>query len=231
MKKGQKEYTVVIPHPDKVLILISKTNWNSLFSKWIKTKEGKDVELFTDIAEDEGFERRFQQNVSVGKVIGTGANVYGVKVGDMAIIDYLVTGNNDYTVGFVNGERIVAVDAVTTYHEEDSPPNMNGRNAYVIGDYDNLSPLYGVVRDKKVIPRNPYVFLVYENPLKLSVSEQGLQYEEMDKVCTRKVLGSHEESICQEGDTVVIKEGDLFERVVDEKILSIIFEQEIIAVK
>lgn len=231
MKKDAKEYVVVTPNPDKVLILITKTNWNSIFSKWIKTKKGKDVELFTDIPEDDGYERRFQQNVSVGKVIGTGANVTGVKVGDMAIIDYLVTGNNDYTVGFVNGDRIVAVDAVTTYHEEDSVPNMQGRNAYVVGDYDNLSPLYGVVREKKLIPRNPYVFLVYENPLKLSVSDAGLQYEEMDKVCTRKVLSSHEESICEDGDTVVIKELDLFERIVDNKILSIIFEQEIIAVK
>lgn len=231
MKKDVQLITNVTAHPDKVLILITKTNWNSLFSKWIKTDEGKEVELFTDIAEEEGYERRFQQNVSVGKVIGTGKNVLGVQPGDMAIIDYMVTGNNDYTVGFQNGERIVSVNAFTTYHQEDSPPNMNGRNAYVKGDYEELSPLYGIVRNKKCMPRDPYVFLVYENATKLTVSDKGLQFEEVDRICTRKILSSFPGSICKEGDMVIIKEFYLFERNIDEKILSVTFEQDIIAVK
>lgn len=231
MKKDVKEVVVITPNPFKVLIKISKASWNSLFSKYIKTKEGKEVELFTDIPEDDGYERRFQQNVSVGKIIGTGSHVLGIEPGDMAIIDYIVTGNNDYTVGFVNEERVISINADTTYHQEDSPPNMNGRNAYVIGDYDEISPLYGVVRNKKLIPRDPYVFLVHENPVKLTVSDKGLMLEEVDKICTRKVLGAPAACVCHEGDTVVIHELDIFERQVEGKVLSVIFKQSIIAVK
>lgn len=225
-----KEKMTLTPHPNKILVKITKANWNSLFSKYIKTSDGKEVELFTDIQEEQGYEKQFQQNVSIGKIIGTGENVTGIKPGDMAIIDYLVTTSGDSLVGYINGDMIVCITAETTYHKEDSPPNMNGRNAYVVDDYEEISLLYGVVRDKKLIPRDPYVFLVYENPNKLTVSKQGLMTEEVERICARKVLASHDKSICKEGQKIIVKEFDLFERTIDSKILSVVFEQDLIAV-
>lgn len=224
--------TVLIKHnPDKVLIRIPKASWNSIFSKYITDAKGKKVELFIDIEEATGFERRFEQNVSVGKVVAVGANVSGVIPGDMAIIDYVVTGTDDYTVGFVNGDRIVAIDAETVYHTEDSVPSLNGMNTYNKGDFDSISLLYGIVRDGKAYSRDPYVFLVHENPLKLRVAESGNVFEEMETMCTRTVLASNENSICKQGDKVAVKDGDITERILDNCTLSVIFEQDLIAVK
>lgn len=220
----------IIPHPDKVLIKVTKANWNSLFSKYVVNRIGKKVELFTDIEEDEGYENRFRQNVSVGLVVAVGTKVTGILQGDMAIIDYAVTGNNDALVGFVNGDRLISIDAVTTYHTEDATPQMNGRLAYVKDDFDNLSKLLGVVRMGKLISFSPYVFLQHENPNKLSVSKDGLMHEKKEVMCRRKVLASGKGSICKEDDTILIKEEDLFSRVIDGKEVSVIFEQDIIMV-
>ena len=226
-----KEILTIIPNPNKVLIKITKGNWNSVFSKYIKDKNGKEVELFIDIEEASGFERRFQQNVSIGKVVAVGTNVAGVLPGDMAIIDYVVTGTDDYTVGFINGERMVCIDAETKYHTEDSVPNLNGMNTYNKGDFDEISLLYGIVRDKKAYSRTPYVFLVHENPLKLRATASGSIFEEMETMCTRTVLASNEGSICKEWDRVVVKESDITERITsDNKTISVVFEQDLIAV-
>lgn len=226
----KKEKITISPHPDKVLIKVTKANWNSLFSKYVITKSGKKVELFTDIEEDGGYEKRFQQNVSVGIVLAVGANVSGIIKGDMAIIDYSVTGNDDALVGFVNGDRIICIDAMSTYHKEDSTPQMNGRFSYVEGDFDSLAKLLGVVRMGALIAFSPYVFLMHENASKLRVSAKGILSSEEDQICKRSVLSSGKDWISKEGDFVLIKESDLFSRVVDGKELSVIFEQDIIAV-
>lgn len=227
---AKKEMLTMMPHPDKVLIKVSQANWNSLFSKYVTTSAGKKVELFTDAQEEEGFEKRYTQNVSVGLVVAVGERVKNILKGDMAIIDYSVTGNEDAQVGFLGADRIVCVDAFTTYHTEDSPPQMNGRLAYAIGDVENLSKLLGVVRMGKVIARTPYVFLKHEEATKLSVSESGMMIEEVEEICIREVLAADKDSISKESSKVLIKESDLFSRKVDGKELSVIFEQDIMAV-
>lgn len=224
----KKQLIYIEPHPDKVLIKVTKANWNSLFSKYIVTKEGKKVELFTDIEEDEGYENRFKQNVSVGLIIAVGKNLTGIEKGDMAIIDYAVTGNNDALVGFVNGDRIVSIDAVTTYHKEDAPPQMNNRLPYVKGDYDNVSKLLGVVRMGKLIALAPYIFLKHEKASTLSVSSSGLMHEKTPDICKRAVLSASKESVAKEGRKILLKESDLFSRVIDKKELSVIMEQDIL---
>lgn len=225
-----KEKLVIVPNPDKVLIKIPKASWNSLFSKYVKDANGKDVELFIDIQEASGFERRFQQNTSVGMVVATGENVEGVKPGDMAIIDYIVTGGEDNLVGYVNGEMIVAINGNTKYHTEDSVPNLNGMNTYKKGDFDEISLLYGIVRNKVAYSREPYVFLIHENPLRSVIDEDGKMKQVMDDFVTRTVLASNESSVAKQGDKVRIKPDDIFERIVDNSTLSVCFEQDIIAV-
>lgn len=227
----QKEKVQIMPHKDKVLIKVSKANWNSLFSKYITVKGGKKVELFTDIEETEGYEGRFRQNVSVGIIVAIGKNITHILPGDVAIIDYAVTGNDDALVGFVKGDRLISLDVITTYHKEDSIPQLNGRHAYVEGDYDNLSRLLGVIRMGRLMALSPYVFLQHENATKMVVSkDQGLQYQRTDGICKRKVLSGDKDCIAQEGDTVIIRETDLFSRIVDKKEISVIFDRDILAV-
>lgn len=226
----QKEKVQISPHPDKILIKVSKASWNSLFSKYITVKGGKKVELFTDIEETEGFEGRFRQNVSVGIIVAIGKNITHILPGDVAIIDYAVTGNDDALVGFVKEDRIISIDAVTTYHKENSVPNLNGRHAYVEGDYDNLSRLLGVVRMGKLMALSPYVFLQHEPASKLAVSKEGLLHVKQDGICKRKVLSADKDCIAKEGDTILIRETDLFSRIVDKKEISVIFDRDVLAV-
>lgn len=226
----KKEVMSIIPHWDKILIKISRHNWNSLFSKYITVRGGKKVELFIDSPEETGYEKRFQQNVSVGTVVAVGENVSGLLKGDIAIIDYTVTGNDDALIGFVNGDRVVSIPAYSTYHDEDSPPQMNGRHSYVKGDFDHLGKVLGVVRNGNLIAFPPYVFLKQEPVNKIKVSKEGVMYEDVEQIVKREVLASGEGSMCGQGDTIKLNESDLFPRVVDGKEISVIFEDDIICV-
>lgn len=216
------------PHPDKILIKITKDEWNDLFSVWITRHDGERVQLFKDTEEEAGYERRFRQNLSVGNIVGIGRNVKGVLKGDLAILDYLVTGNDESIVGFHYGNKMIVIPAFTTYHENDASPLIDGRKTYKKGDYDVLSPLLGVVRMGKLLPFRPYVFLKHENPSKMRVTESGLSIEEEDDICQREVIGAHKDSGYFDGDKVLLKEANLFTRVIDGKEISVIFEEDIL---
>lgn len=216
------------PHPDKVLIKITKDEWNNLFSIWITRHDGERIQLFKDTEAETGHEQRFRQNLSVGNVVAVGKNVKGVLKGDLAIIDYLVTGNDESLVGHHYENKMIVIPAFTTYHEKDAAPLIDGRKTYKKGDYDTLSPLLGVVRMGKVLPFRPYVFLKYENPSKMKVTKSGLQIEEEDDVCQREIVGAHKDSEYKDGDKVLIKEANLFTRSIDGKEISVIFEEDIL---
>lgn len=223
-----KEKMLLEPHPDKVLIKITKDEWNDLFSVWITRNDGQRVQLFKDAEEEAGHEGRFRQNLSVGNIVGIGRNVKGVLKGDLAILDYLVTGNDESIVGFHYENKMIVIPAITTKYSEDSTPLIDGRKTYKKGDYDVLSPLLGVVRMGKLLPFQPYVFLKYENPSKMRVTKAGLKIEEEDDICQREVIGAHKDSIYSDGDKVLLKEANLFPRVIDGKQISVIFEEDIL---
>ena len=105
-------------HPDKVLIKITKDEWRDLFSIWINRANGERVQLFTDVEESDGYERRFKQNLSVGTIVAPGANVSGVIKGDVAIIDYLVTGADDGLVLLVERVLVEVVHRQEVDHHE-----------------------------------------------------------------------------------------------------------------
>ena len=218
----------LVVHPKRVLIKITQSEWNNLFSIYITRHDGSRVQLFSDVEVEEGYERRFKQNVSVGTIVAAGTEVVGVMKGDIAIIDYLVTGNDDSLVGYQNGNRLVSIRAHTTYHKSDSTPMLDGRKTWKKGDYDFLSTLLGVVRMGKIKAFHPYVFLKYEKATRLAVDQGGLMKVEVDNVCTREVISAHPSSGYSDGDKVVIKESDLFSRFIDNKEVSVVFEQDIL---
>jgi hypothetical protein len=223
-----KERVLLVPHPDKVLIKITKDEWNDLFSIWITRHDGQRVQLFTDTEETAGYERRFRQNLSVGNIIAAGRNVSGVLKGDIAIIDYLVTGNDESLVGFHNGNKLIVIPAFTTYHDKDAAPLIDGKKTYKKGDYNVLSPLIGVVRMGKIIPFQPYLFLKYEDPNRMVVSKSGLKIEKTDDICQREVIGASSKSIYKDGDKILINEANLFSRFIDKKEISVIFEEDVL---
>jgi hypothetical protein len=225
----QKEKVIITPHPDKVLIKITHAEWHALFSVWIKRSDGSKVQLFTDVEEEEGYEGRFKQNLSVGNIVAVGSNVKGPLKGDIAIIDYMVTGTHDSVIGFHNGAKIISIDAFSTYHDSDSPEQLGGRRAWIKGDFNVVSKLLGLVREKKLIALRPYIFLTYEPTQRLSVSESGLAMETNDKLLTREVLAAHPDTGYSDGEKVLIGDDDLFTRVIDGKQISVVMERDIIA--
>jgi len=227
MKKEKLEITV---HPERVMIKITQGEWDALFTVNVRRADGSVVSLFTDVEESEGFEGRLQQNLSVGAIVAAGSKVEGILKGDIAIIDYLVTGNDDNLIGVTNGKRLIAIPAKTTYHTDDAAPFVDGKKAWVKGDYDTVSPLLGVVRMGKLIARRPYVFLSYESASQLKVAKTGMMYEETEPICTREVLSAHPDSGMKEGDKVKLREADLFFRHIAGKTISVIFEEDIICV-
>ena len=214
-------------HPEKVLIKITQSEWNNLFSVWVTRHNGERVQLFTDVEEKAGYERRFKQNVSVGTVVAVGSKVSGILKGDIAIIDYLVTAQDDSLVGYQNGNRMVAIKAETTYHDSDSAPMFNMRKTYKKGDYDFLSPLIGVVRMGKIKAFSPYVFLKYQSNEKIMVGEGGLVREVEEGLCEREIIGADTKSGYADGQKVLVHEMDLFSRHIDKKEISVVFENDI----
>lgn len=228
----QKERINLKIHPNRILIKITADQLGDMFSIWIRRDDGKKVQLFTDVEAQEGFEKRFQQNVSVGTIVAVGSNVKGMLKGDIAIIDYLVTGDDSCLIGFQNGHKMVAIIAKTTYHTKSSPPYQDGRRAWVVGDFDTLSPLLGYIRMGKITACNPYVFLKHESASKMKVSESGEIQEAITEIlCVREVIAAHPDSGYKDGDKVILKETDLFSRVVDDKEISVIYEKDILAIK
>ena len=218
----------ITPHPDRVLIKISKAAWDELFYKKIKRDDGEEVTLFTELEAGEGYDKRFTQNVSVGAIIAVGANVKNVYLSDLAIIDYLVSNNEDYTIGYVNGDKIVSILAKTTYHTKDAKPFNDGRKAYVKGDYDEVSPLLGVVRKKQVIAFPPYVFLNFKSNLIARVLPNGQVVKSVEQISKREILSAGENSPFKDGDEILLKEDSMFSRHISNKEISLIFDTDVL---
>ncbi len=224
----KKDNLKIKPHPDKVLIKCSLEAFKELMYKWIVKKDKTRTKLWTAIEYDEGFDNRFQQNISTASVIAVGKNVKNIFPSDLIILDYLVYNSDDGLVGFVNGDRIVALDPKTTYHTTDALPSTTMRKAFVKGDVDYLSKILGVIRNDKLISFSPYVFITKKSAKIVKVGIGGLMFEETETIVEREVLAAPEGSRFSEGNTVVVKEADLCFRTIGNKEISFCFENEIL---
>lgn len=219
------------PAPGKVLVEITLNQLESLTARWIIRDDGKRVKLFTEPQFDQGFDRKFMQNVSVGKVIGIGSDVTNVSVGDIAIIDYLVTNDTGVLIGYFKNNQVVCVDAESTYHTDDSLPAQNGRKAWVKGDHDITSPILGVIRENKAIAFDPHVFLENKSAVILTVMRDGKLQPAKAPITSRIIISAPEESPLHEGDEVTVREEDIFTREIHGKEMSIVFLEDVKAVK
>lgn len=214
------------PYPDNIIVKLSKEAWEKLFYKDIKNIKGKKIRLFTQIEEEEGFDKKYAQYLTMGEIMAIGDDVEGVEKGDLAILDYVVSNAPDYLVGSINGDRIVSIRAKTTYHIDDAPSH-NGKPAYVKGDYDYLSKLLGVVRGDQLISFSPYVFLDSKPTSIMLVSETGMLLEKKEKIVKRHSVSCPTTSTFKTGQELVFKEEDCFVLRIAHKEVSIVHQEDI----
>lgn len=224
----KNEKLSIIPAPDRILIRITNRQIEDLISKVITKDDGTTCRLFFEpILFDEGFDRRFQQNVSVAEVLGVGYEVNNVKAGDWVILDYLVSNISDDFVGVLNGDQLISIVANTTYHQ-DSAVLINGRQAWKEGDYNTISRILGVVRKDKLIPFDPYVFIEYRSDLMKILNLHGgtIRYDEV--AIRREVIASPNECVFKCGDQIRLKKDDWFDREINGRKIAICFKSDIL---
>jgi hypothetical protein len=218
----------IIPAPNRILIRITKKQIEDIISKEIVLEDGTKKRLFFEpIHFDEGYDRRFSQNISIGEVIGVGNKVEGIQVGDMVILDYLVSNLVDDCIGYVNGDQLISIIAYTTYHKTSSVM-INGRRAWAEGDYDHISRILGLVRGDELIPFDPYVFMEYKPDYLKILSARGEAMRENAPVVQREVIAAPEDCIWKCGQRIKLKKDDWFDREIAAHRIAIAFKQDIL---
>src|ERR1700733_6815612 len=207
----------IIPAPNRVLIRITRQQIEDLTSKEIKKSDGTTARLFFEpILFDKSFERSYQQNVSIGSVVGVGDDVQDVIVGDTVILDYLSTSLADDMIGAVSGDTMISIVAKTTYHKTSSVL-INARRAWVKGDYDNISRILGIVRGDELIPFDPYIFLEYKADYIKILSMRGEAMRSSEGVVQRRVIAAPKGCEYKCGDDIFLKKDDWFDREINER--------------
>ena len=218
----------IIPAPNRILIRITKQQIEDLISKTITKDDGTKVKLFFEpIHFSEGYDRRYQQNSSVGEVIGIGRNIREIRVGDTVILDYLVSNNSDDVIGYFNGDQILSILAHTTYHENSSVL-INGRRAWAKGDFDYISRILGIVRGDTLIPFDPYVFIEYKSDYLKILNLRGENVRDSTVVLDREVIAAPEGCEYKCGDKIKIKKDDWFDREVSGRMIAVLVRQDIL---
>jgi len=218
-----------ILHPNKIIVRIYNVERWGLFNKNIKRVDGTTVVLAIGHEwDDERLDASYAQNVSVGEVMAVGRNMAGsLQPGDLAIIDYLVDTNKDSVVETTKDYRDIIVWGKCLYHEKDAAKEANGRRAYYKGEYRKIGQVFGAVRDEKLIAIEPYLFLEHESNVINVFSKKSFYFEETVSVLERKVLASYPGAYASSGETIIIQDSDVFERVIDGKTVSTIFNIDI----
>ena len=228
---ARHEKLTIIPAPNRVLIRITKQQIEDLISKVITKDDGTTAKLFFEpIHFDQGYDRKFQQNVSVGEAIGVGSKVEGIEVGDTLILDYLTSNLTDHMIGYFKGDQIISVVANTTYHSTSSVL-INGRRAWAEGDFDTISMILGVVRGDKLIPFDPYVFMEYKADYLKILSPRGEAMREDNPVVDREVIASFDGCPYRCGDKILLKKDDWFDREIAGRRIAVCFTSDILCKK
>lgn len=205
--------------PGKVLVKMSKDDKMSLFKKKILRTDGQLVDLFVNVPAEKDDARASELFVTTGLVCAVGLGVADVRVNDVALLDYNVDNDDSIIISYDGGDKLIIVDAVTTYHDGDhiiSASRKSSRDQVVWfrGDYDQTTNVVGVIRDDQIIAIDPFVFLEHESNVVHSVTKAGILYEENLKVYKRVVLAVSERSMrkygIEKGEEVLVQDTDVF---------------------
>ena len=212
---------------NRVFVKISKELKEQIFYSTITKNDGTQVKIFTEPELEHVLDASFSQNVHVGIVISVGEGVLDIEIGDLAIIDYLVDTDEEIIIDYIDDDKVVSILAVTSYHLEDSEGGDGKRKFNHAGEYKELSQVYGVFRNEQLLPIEPYVFLEAESNVINRFTPTGLSYEEEILIIERKVLAAYNSSFAKAGETVIVKDIDVFNRSFDGKEISIMLNNDV----
>jgi len=215
------------PPPNRVFVKILQQHKDAIFSKMNVRNDGSISELFTEIELESNFEASFAQNVHIGEVLNVGGAVKNIKVGDIAIIDYLVDNADEIIIGYEDGNKIVSVIGITEYYDHSQESSNERRLLYADGDYKEISQIYGVVSNGNLVAIDPFIFVETKDAIQTMITESGIEYEEEFKISKRKVIASYEGAFADVNNVLVLKEWDIFDRTINGKKVSIIFNEDI----
>jgi co-chaperonin GroES (HSP10) len=228
---------------DKVIVRFTSKSMQDLFSKEIRRVDGSTVRLWLNVDAAEQDDRKATLFVSTGIVINKGPQAKLIEVGDIAILSYEVYNDPSKFVAIDDGDKIVWVNANTTYHAEDAwaygnRTKVKGRDRFGAhkmfnndrdqmvwrkGEVEEVSQILGWIRGNEMFANDPYIFLHHEEHEKKLLTLSGIHYSEKPEIITRTVLCSSATSFekygITSGDKVRIKEVDTFEvKLQDKKI-------------
>lgn len=229
------------PINGKVLIKITKQQWETLFVKRIKRDDGTYCHLFTNVEAGETDDRRYILNIQNAEIVSIPNDIDGmgdIKIGDIALIDHLVSNDDEINLIEKNDQfELRCINAVTTIHQFDEVVYANRKSQrpkdQVIarkGDYNEISPLLGIIRGEQIMARFPYVFLHHESNVISKVSAAGLLYEETQHAYERQILSSGDEYY-QDGETVFLRDIDVFPVKAGDRKFDCVFSKDIQAKK
>lgn len=211
---------------DKILIRVTSESREGVMQKVVTTDSGEKVSIWKEIqATDDMDERASFLMVQTGVVEEVSSEVGWIKKGDIALINYDVCNSKERLVYSDDEGDVYWIAANTTYHKEDEIAYQNQRSqrdqiVHSAGDYDELSPLLGIIQDNSLIANCPFVFLTHESNTSLIVSKSGIIHEKTSKMLDRKVLAISKESSVKYGinanDVITVDDYDIFGVKLDE---------------
>ena len=225
--------------PDNIMLKINKKDTDSLYSKWITRNDGSKVQLFIQPELHRDSDNRAKIFVSFGEVVQVGENVKGVEVGDIGILDYTVDNELD-NILFYDEEKNkhIVIEATTTFHDCDEwayGSRLNVRDVKVSakGDMNVVSPLLALIRNGKLIAREPYVFINHEKNIVDKQTDSGIFYTDTQFVMKRNVLAVSEKSTQKfgmyEGQSVIVEDFDIFDiKLPDASFIQCIIDKDIL---
>lgn len=206
--------------PERVLVRFSHKDYDDVFlGREIETVDGRKIRL--TIKKDYAPDMDAKSTVfrRLAEVLQVGRKVEGIEVGDIAIMDYKVDNDATIVVGEDEIGKIVACNGVSKYFEKNKwryANRLNPRDMLMEeeGQLESVSDILGVIRNGKLLAKDPYVFLKYKAAKEMKVSQFGIIYEEAKRRDEYEVISSSLRSKRKyniiEGCKVLIDEIDTF---------------------
>lgn len=206
-----------------------------VFYKEVTLKNGKKVKMTLNIPARGIYDDHFSQGVSLARVVSIGKDVSPVKPGDMVIVDYSVDTDTAKIIEINDQGKYVRVVAANKFYDHDKMAYANKYERfdayeYRNGDLEFAAAIFGIIKGDEIQPVPPYVFMQYVDlEGKFIKTGSGLMVPSKEgEFVIRQVLFAGEDSHFKAGDKVLVDFASLYERQVNDGLISICMEQDII---
>lgn len=230
---------------DRVLVRISQKSIQDMYSKKIVRNDGTETRLFISVPADDKDDRKSQLFVRTGTAINTGRQVRNIKIGDTVILSYDAFNDERKFLGMEGDDRILWVHEGTTYHDKTliayaDRQERNGRRVnrkdqkvWERGDINEMSQVIGIIRGDKLIANDPYVFLNHQPHEIDRKTKSGIMYTDKEEILERTVLSVPGGGVwygMKEGDSVLVKESDVFDIILEDKKVTCVNDTDVLYV-